>query len=416
MMLDSESNIMNHVKNRLNEIKVIKDSEFSYPLSIPTYDENEILQAIDSMVTHRTTMWEKVAEFERQFGQKYGGEAIMVNSGSSADLIISFALLNKSGGPLKPGSKVLIPAVTWPTQIWSVLMAGFRVELVDVDPTTLNMDMKDFRKKINSDVSAVFLVNLLGNCCDIQEVQDTCRDLKIILLEDCCESLGSKFNSKFFGTFGLASSFSFFFAHHMVTMEGGMVLTRDSSFAERCRQLRAHGWARSYTKPIKEMNFRSRYNFVNWGFNVRPTELQGGFGIEQIKKIDYFHDVRIKNAQKLQLMIKKYQPFLSTMQISDKVECSWFAFPILISIESPFTLSELSDFLENNGVETRPIVAGNIAKQPAMSNFPEVEFSNLNGADFIHENGLYIGIHPKDSSKKILRIENLLDLFVEKYK
>ena len=231
--MQNYSSITDSVRNWLANSGKYRAESFTYPLSIPTYDELEISQAIDSMINYRTTMWQKVEEFEQKFGDKFGGEAIMVNSGSSADLIISFALSEKSGGNLKKGSKILIPAVTWPTQIWSVIMAGFRVELIDVDRETLNLDLDDFAKKLTSDVSAVFLVHLLGNTCDIEKLQKICFDKKVLILEDCCESLGTKYNSNFVGTFGLASSFSFFFAHHMVTMEGGMILTQDAEFAHR---------------------------------------------------------------------------------------------------------------------------------------------------------------------------------------
>ena len=341
----------------------------------------------------------------------------MVNSGSSADLLISFAISEKSGGPLPIGSEILVPSVTWPTHLWSLIMAGFRVKLIDTDPKTLNFDLDDLKRNITNDTRGVFIVHLLGNMGDMSSLIKICRENNLILLEDCCEALGSKFDNQFAGTFGHASSFSFFFSHHLVTMEGGMILTKDKEFAKKCRLLRAHGWDREISSL--EINSNSdidqRFKFVSWGFNLRPTELQAGFGIEQIKKMDTFQIERNQNARILQACIHRNRKFLSTMAISNNVKCSWFAFPIIVNQNSPFTRSELADFLDKNGIETRPVVAGNLAKQPATIKYPEIYFKSLNGADFIHEHGLYIGIHPTTKKHNMRKVTEILDSFCEQW-
>jgi len=229
-------------------------------------------------------MWDKVKEFEKMFGDKYGGEAVMVNSGSSADLLISFAISEKSGGSLPPGSEILVPSVTWPTHLWSLIMAGFKVKLIDIDPNTLNFDLEHVKRNISKDTRGIFIVHLLGNMGDMRGLTKLCKEKNLVLMEDCCEALGSKFDGEYAGTFGIASSFSFFFSHHLVTMEGGIILTKDNDFAKRCRLLRAHGWDREVSDPAvsAESDIDTRYKFVAWGFNLRPTELQAGFGIEQI--------------------------------------------------------------------------------------------------------------------------------------
>jgi len=395
-----------------------KNKKYFYPLAHPTYNHLEVMQSIDSMVNFKTSMHHKVKHFERLFGEKYGGEAIMVNSGSSADLLISYALLEKLKGSLQPDSEIIIPAVTWPTHLWSPIMAGFRVKLVDIDPITLNFDLDEVARNITEKTKAIFVVHLLGNMGKIKDLVDLCKERDIILLEDCCEALGSKFNDQYVGTFGLASSFSFFFSHHMVTMEGGMILTRDRDFAQYCRLLRSHGWTRELSAKQNQIAVPSqdRYRFITWGFNVRPTELQAGFGIEQIKKIDNFQLQRTKNGEILANFIKKHKDFVSTMQIDDGVTCSWFAFPILVDNLAPFSRDQFTSYLEKFGVETRPIVAGNLARQPALKKFTHISYGSLTGADCVNDFGFYIGIHPTTKIKDLKRVIQIMDDYLMNWK
>lgn len=410
-----KSLIRYEMKNNIKNLEL--NRKYFYPLAEPTYSESEVVSALNSMTSFSTTMWNKTKEFERLFGEKYGGEAIMVNSGSSADLLISFAISEKSGGPLPFGSEILVPSVTWPTHLWSLIMAGFKVKLIDIDPETLNFNLEDLKRNITKDTRGIFIVHLLGNMGDMQGLKEICAEKKLVLLEDCCEALGSKFANQPVGTFGLASSFSFFFSHHLVTMEGGMILTNDKEFAKKCRLLRAHGWEREINSSvgISSDDIDQRFKFVTWGFNVRPTEIQAGFGIEQIKKMDLFEVARDKNAQILNDCILRNRKFLSTMKVQESVKCSWFAFPIMVKKNAPFSRLNFANFLDKNGVETRPIVAGNLAKQPAILHYPEISFDVLEGADLIHEHGLYIGIHPTTEFNNLSRVIDLIDDFCQQW-
>jgi CDP-6-deoxy-D-xylo-4-hexulose-3-dehydrase len=398
-----------------NKIELTEGRKYFYPLAEPTYGVEEVMEAIDSMVTFKTSMWNKVRDFEEKFGKKYGGHAVMVNSGSSADLLISFALLQKSGGLLQPGDEILVPAVTWPTHLWSLIMAGFRVRLIDVNLETLNFDLEILRDQITPLTKGIFIVHLLGDTGNLEGLVELCKEKNLVLLEDCCEALGTKYQGKYVGTFGLASSFSFFFSHHLVTMEGGMILTSSEEFADRCRLLRAHGWTRNiYSKnEDSEKDFSKKYEFVNWGFNVRPTELQAGFGIKQLEKVEQFHEARKFNAEYLIKRIEKHHKYISTTIRNESVESSYFAFPIILRSDAPFLREEFTTFLEEGGVETRPIVAGNLARQPAMSNFPEISFGSLSNSNYIHQFGLYIGIHPEFDEAKIEKVANIIDSFFE---
>lgn len=400
-----------HLKeaSRINSSKQI---QYWYPLAMATYGIDEVLEALDSMCNYRTTMWDKTRQFEEDFGSKFGGEAVMVNSGSSADLIAAFSMHELSGGNLKTGDEVLVPAVTWPTQIWSIIMAGFTPIFVDVNPQTLNIDINDLRKKITPKTRAIAIVHLMGNTPNMAEVNLMCQEHNLEMIEDCCESLGTKWNGKPVGTLGQSGTFSFFFSHHITTMEGGMLITTNPELAERYRLLRAHGWSRNLRNPIDPIEgLDPRYTFVNWGFNVRPTELQAGFGQVQLARVDDFQLHRLNNATLLMKLLEKYLNYFSIMQIEPGTTCSWFALPIMVHQNAPFTRDEITNFLEEVGVETRPIVAGNLARHPAVSRFPSLRNQNLPGADLVHEQGFYIGIHPVNMEDEIHRIESEISRF-----
>jgi len=338
----------------------------------------------------------------------------MVNSGSSADLLIAFGLHRSSGGPLETGDEILVPAVTWPTQLWSLLMAGFSTRLVDVDPGTLNISIEDLKSKISSKTKAISLVHLMGNPVNMDEIQSLCQTNNLILLEDCCESLGAKWKGQYVGTFGQASSFSFFFSHHITSMEGGMILTRDPVLAERFRLLRAHGWSRNLKNPpVASKGLDSRYTFLSWGFNVRPTELQAGFGLVQLGRSELFQRSRDENAGIAINRLSRHHGVLQLMTVPKEGTCSWFAIPIMVDKKAPFSRDQITDFLESQGVETRPIVTGNLARHPAARNFAEtVSTGRLTGADLVHDCGFYIGLRPVDSAEELNKLFDLVDAFV----
>ena len=393
--------------SRINSSKL---DHYWYPLAMANYGVDEILEALDSMCSFRTTMWDKTRQFETDFGAKYGGEAVMVNSGSSADLLAAFALHEASGGPLKSGDEVLVPAVTWPTQIWSILMAGFVPRFVDINPKTLNIDVNDLRQKISKKTKAISVVHLMGNSPNMSEVLALCSEFGLELIEDCCESLGTKWQGQHVGTLGQSGTFSFFFSHHITTMEGGMLITTRPELAERYRLLRAHGWSRNLKNPISPISgLDPRYTFVNWGFNVRPTELQAGFGKIQLSRADDFQIHRNRNAALFHKVLNQFEDQFSIMEIESGATCSWFALPIIMHRDSLKSREEVTNHLEQSGIETRPIVAGNLARHPAILNFPSLCDIELPGADVVHDRGFYIGIHPFDMSEQIHRISKIFE-------
>lgn len=409
---------LQELMSEASRINSYKRQRYWYPLSTAAYDVEEVLAAVDSLCSFRTTMWEKTALFEREFASLHGvDEAVMVNSGSSADLLIAFALSNPATHLLERGDEILVPSVTWPTQIWSAMMAGFKVRLVDTDPNTLNMDLDDLEAKIGVRTRAISLVHLMGNPCDIDRVGSICRNHELLLIEDCCEALGARFNGKPVGTFGLAASFSFFFSHHITTMEGGAIVCGDRELSDNLRLLRAHGWARNvkYAAPAQVAGLDPRYQFLNWGFNVRPTELQAGFGLEQLKRLGSFNTQRLNNAKYLLTHIAPYSALIRSIEVHPKADCSWFALPLLLNDPCPFERAALVTHLERGGVETRPVVAGNISRQPACALFPDLQEAHLPGADAVHDRGFYVGLHPFPETDKLDRLIDLLDSFLHEF-
>ncbi len=285
-----------------------------------------------------------------------------------------------------------MPAVTWPTQASACLLAGLKVRFADIDPNTLQMD-PNF--SITAKTRAIFATHLMGVPSEFNE-----RGLP--LFEDCCEALGASFNGQKVGTFGVASSFSFFASHHISTMEGGMIVTANPEFAEACRLIRAHGWARDLKHRLNDIDVLSRYGavqdprylFLSMGFNFRPTELQGAIGSVQLRKLDALNESRNQNAKRVSSQFRATNGHTMKPLIANyKAEPAWFALPFVLAEGLPYTRKEVCAYLEGYGIDTRPIVGGNLLRHPAFWKF---QSEHLPGADAIHERGFYVGLPPYD--------------------
>ena len=357
----------------------------TFPLARVTYGQEEIDAVLATLMSGQTTCGPKVAEFEKVFARYVGrGHAVMVNSGSSADMLVAFGL-----GPARPGDEVLVPAVTWPTQVWACLMAGYKVRLVDCDPETLQMSFADMKAKVSINTCAVFPVHVLGNVGDMSALRDCAAEQDALpVLEDCCEALGSRWQGRHVGTFGQAAAFSFFFSHLINTMEGGMVVCDGDGAARDYRLWRSHGW---------EPKRNYRFWFPTWGFNVRPMEIQGAFGLVQMDSIEQYRAARQRNYDRLAGYTMS--EFLQHIYVLDGCEPSWHGFPLMVRDDAPFTRDQLCAYLDQHGVETRPIIAGNLARQPAVLNDPRVICGPLPGADAIHDRGFYIGLPSFDDER-----------------
>tara|TARA_Y100000741_G_scaffold292993_1_gene233272 strand:- start:1606 stop:2502 length:897 start_codon:yes stop_codon:yes gene_type:complete len=298
------------------------------------------------------------------------------------------------------------------------MMAGLEPVFVDVDPKTLNIDYIDLNNKVNEEVKAIFIVHILGNPCNMDLITQFVKKNNLILLEDCAEALGAKWKDKNVGTFGLGAAFSFFFSHHMTTMEGGMICVNNKTDADHIRVMRSHGWARDIESDIFVSGSKitdKRYEFHNWGFNLRPTEVQAGFGIRQIEKLPSFNKKREQISSKIFSFLYQHDFFIQTEVLQESTP-SWLGIPIVLSESCPFSLNELSSYLEKKGIETRPILTGNILRQPvALKLFPDILPEDFKGAEYLHNNGIYIGLSPALSSNQINKLIKVFKTFFSNY-
>lgn len=370
-----------------------------FPLGQNVHDSEDIKSMIDTLLTEKFTMGEQVKEFEQAFAEyvnvKY---AMMVNSGSSANLIALSVLSNyQCKNKLNSGDEVLVPALCWSTSVFPIIQSNLTPVFVDVDPNTLNIDLNDLEKKITSKTKAIVLVHVLGNCTDMNQLMKIMTKYGLLLIEDTCESLGSKYNNKYLGTFGDFGTYSFYYSHHITTMEGGMVVTNDDEYYELMKCLRAHGWSRDLVNKTaiqeKYPNLDSRFTFVNLGYNVRPMEIQAAMGLKQLQKLTNKNDNRKANYQKIKTKIQQdsRNDFISFPNETDKADVAWFG--VTMFIDEQISLKDYINYLTNNGVENRPIISGNMVRQPVIRDLcPELQPEDFVGADKCHFRGLFIGL------------------------
>jgi CDP-4-dehydro-6-deoxyglucose reductase, E1 len=368
-------------------------------LITPSYGAEEVSEAIDSLLTTRVTMGAKVKQFERLFADYIGVKhAVMVNSGSSANLLALSILTNPNiKNPIRPGDEIITPAVTWSTTVFPIINCGAVPVLVDINQNDFSIRLEGIKKAITEKTRAIMPVHLLGNPCQMDGLMQIAKQHKLYVIEDSCEAHGAEFKGKKVGSFGDLSTFSFFFSHHISTIEGGMVLTDNDQYAELARGLRVFGWIRDLKDKDKIAQKHSsidpRFLFINIGYNFRPMELQGGFGIHQIKKLESYIQVRRENAVFWQEKLKKYEKYFTIHQEKPGTRHVWFGYPVIVNPKAGFTCKELVAFLEKKGVETRPIMAGNIAEQPAMKQAVYRKAGTLPNARYINRNAFFFGNH-----------------------
>jgi CDP-6-deoxy-D-xylo-4-hexulose-3-dehydrase len=369
------------------------------PLIAPSYGWEEVWEAIDSMLSTQVTMGAKVKRFEAAFADYLGVKhAVMVNSGSSANLLALSVLANpRSPRLLLPGDEVITPAVTWVTTVFPIINVGAVPVLVDVDPVTFNIDIAEVERALSPRTRAIMPVHLLGNPCDMRAILDIARRHDLLVIEDCCEAHGAAIGGRRVGGFGDLATFSFFFTHHVATIEGGMVVTNDDALGELARALRAFGWVRDLHDreelARRHADIDPRFLFVNTGYNFKPTELQAAFGIHQMSRLNGFIAARRANAEFWGRKLSQIDD-LRLQHERRGTTHTWFGYPLSVLPGARFSRAELIAFLESRGLETRPIVAGNVAEQPALSLFPHRAVGDLSNSRLIHRNSLYFGNHP----------------------
>jgi CDP-6-deoxy-D-xylo-4-hexulose-3-dehydrase len=384
-----------------------------YPLATTSWDslEYEAMQKV--IKSGMFTMGEHVKIYEKDFAQYLGSKyAVMVSSGSTANLIMVASLFYTKNNPLKRGDEVIVPAVSWSTTYFPLQQYGLKLKFVDIDLETLNFDLKALESAITPKTRMIMAVNLLGNSNDYQVIKRLIDGKNITLIEDNCESLGATLQGKQCGTFGAMGTFSSFFSHHISTMEGGIVCTDDEELYHILLCLRAHGWTRNLPKHnhvsgVKSDDpFEESFKFILPGYNVRPLELSGAIGIEQLKKLPNFVKERRDNAARFTELFNKHPTLMIQKEIGDS---SWFGFSFVIKQGSGIKRKDLVKKLTDHGIECRPIVAGNFAKNEALKWMDYEIHQKLANADWIDENGLFIGNHHVDMSQGLKYVAKTLE-------
>lgn len=372
---------------------------YRFPLATSSWDEREVSALQRVIASGHYSMGAEVAEFERRFAAFFGSRfALMVNSGSSANLLITAALFFTRNPRLKlqRGDEIIVPAVSWSTTYFPLGQYGLHLKFVDIDLGTLNYDLGALAAAVSARTRAIMVVNLLGNPNDFSAIERIIDGRAIVLIEDNCEAMGATFNGRQAGTFGVMGSFSCFFSHHISTMEGGVVVTSDEELYHILLSLRAHGWTRNLPKSNRvsaeksDDPFEESYRFVLPGYNLRPLEMSGALGSEQLKKLPSLIEGRRANGAAVQARLRNHPKFIIQQEIG---ESSWFGFSLVIRPESGLTRTELVRQLSNAGFECRPIVAGNFCRNDVMRYLEHSIHSALTNADYVHRNGLFVGNH-----------------------
>tara|TARA_B110000503_G_scaffold128729_1_gene200144 strand:+ start:2103 stop:3257 length:1155 start_codon:yes stop_codon:yes gene_type:complete len=382
-----------------------------YKLATSTWGKEEINAIQEVIGTDKFSMGPKVEEYEKQFASLFGSKyGVMCSSGSTANLIMVASLFFSKNPKLQAGDEIIVPAVSWSTTYFPLQQYGLNLKFVDIDIDTLNYNLVDLETAITSKTKAIMVVNLLGNSNDFNIINGFIKDKDIVVIEDNCESMGAKLDGKFTGTFGLMGTFSSFFSHHIATMEGGMVLTDDEEYYHILLCLRAHGWTRNLPKKNHVTNksddwFEESFRFVLPGYNVRPLEMSGAIGIEQLKKLPSFIDKRRENAEVFIKLFKNDDRFIIQKEIG---ESSWFGFSLIINDKSISRKSVIKLLGENN-IDCRPIVTGNFTRNDVMKYFNYSIHNNLDNADKLHDHGLFVGNSHADLTKELYYLKRILD-------
>ena len=387
-----------------------------YPLTFNSWNKKEKAAAIKVINSGSYTMGEKVKIFEKKFAKRFKSKfAIMVNSGSSANLLMLSVLkyypkILKKKNIIKPN--IIVPSIGWSTSYFPINQNNFEINFVDIDRETLNIDANEVKKAINKNTVAIMAINLLGNPCEFKKLQDIAKKNNLILIEDNCESLGAKYKNKYCGTQGIIGTHSLFFSHHLQTMEGGVILTDDKQINDYLRSLRAHGWGRDLLKnnSLHKMSgdkFKDLFTFITPGYCLRPLEIEAAIGIEQLKKIDKFLKVREENS-KLFIKLFKNKSWCNIQKQYKNSYSSWYGFNILLKGPLKNKRKFIIQKLVKNGIEVRPTLTGHFLKNPVMKYLKYTKTGSFKNSKYVDQNGFYVGNYPKNLKHQLKYLYKLI--------
>ena len=386
--------------------KILKKNNFSvgsdklnYPLLENGFSDEDIIKGVEILLTKKITMGDIAKKFEIEFANFVGSKyALMVNSGSSANLLAAFAMVNpKKNNRLKLGDQFLVPSLCWPTSLWPLVQAGLKPKFVDIDLNTFCIDLDKIQTTDLERSRAIVNIHILGNSTDMNKLQEIKKKNNLIILEDTCEALGSKFSGKYLGTFGDFGSYSFYYSHQITSGEGGMVICQNKEDYEIMNCLRAHGWDRGLNKK----NERG-FNFLNSGFNLRPLDLTAAIASNQLKRLKKMINTRSRNRKKIINKLKSsknWKDQFSFFNADKKVTPSWFGMPLLLNKRLKNKKKSFLKFLNKSGIETRPILTGNFLKQPCSKLYSFKSKNNsYKNTDLVDKLGFFIGLPTSEIS------------------
>lgn len=410
------------------------------PYGGPYFDDEEFVAAIESLLGGWLVMGDKCIKFERAFPKLFGKKnGVLTNSGSSSNLLMMAALTSKRTWKLPKGTKVLMPIAGFPTTLNPTLQVGFQPVFVDIELGTLNLDLNKVEEVLAKDpeIRVITFAHVLGNPPNMDRLMDLVKKYDLLLLEDCCDALGSTYDGKSLGSFGEMASCSFYPAHHMTMGEGGFVACNDAGLEDVLRSFRE--WGRGCYCVGPEANKLKcgtcKKRFSNWvpampnevfdhkfvydeiGYNLKPIELQAAMGMEQIKKLPKIHELRRRNYKQLFAIYEKYEEFFHLPRATEKSDPSWFAFPLTIKPNAPFTRADIVDYLEENKIQTRPYFAGNIMLQPAYTHLMDQNVARdaFPNATYTLTKSFFHGASAVITPEQIKYIGECVDSFMSKF-
>ena len=384
-----------------------------YDLASTSWGDEELEAIRRVCASDRYTMGDEVRGFEQAFAARFGMKhAVMVNSGSSANLVGVAALCYKRDRPLQRGDEVIVPAISWATTYHPLQQYGLRLRFVDVDLHTLNLDASKLDAALTPRTRMVVAVSILGNPAPLDRVRAFCDAHGLYFFEDNCESMGASLNGKPCGSFGDVNTFSTFYSHHISTMEGGVLTTNDTELDHLSRAIRNHGWARDVPadSPInagrRDDPFFEAYRFMLPGYNVRPLEICGAVGREQLKKLDGMIEARRRNANLFVNLFKGDARFIIQQENG---RSSWFSFTLILNPAMAIDRSRVMDALRHADIGFRMITGGCFLRHEAIKYFDYDTAGEITNANIAHDRGFFVGNHPRDLTAEITRLREVLD-------
>lgn len=402
----------------------------------PYFDSREYVAAVKSLLSEWLVLGADANKFERKFPKLFGKQyGLLTNSGSSANLLMMLALTSKRGLNLPKGTKVITPIAGFPTTINPILQIGFTPIFVDIELETLNLDLDQVEQACidNPDAKIITFAHVLGNPPNMNRLMEIIEKYKLILLEDCCDALGSTYEGKPLGSFGEMASCSFYPAHHMTIGEGGFVSVKDQNTERIIRSFRE--WGRgcycigkqnllekgscgcrfnNWLPSLPEDLFDHKYVYEEIGYNLKPIELQASIGLVQMEKLEEIGQKRKANYKNLFSAFKKYEQYFHLHEAQAGADVDWFAFPVTVKDSSPFKRSDICQFFEANKIQTRPYFAGNIMLQPAYEGImdPKEVIEKYPVARKVTTDTFFLGTSPVMNKEKTDYIETILNKFI----